>query len=268
MRADDKRDAERARANMTERDIERALARPDSFALWSDADHAEHMFETWSLGPVIVTRDSGTLDRANAEALKRHLATMPEMARYWTITRCSHWAVGWVEHLSYQVVTRRGEPTLMAGVVKAWFDALSDYPVADESLLSEMESEDESEAWDSYGEHDFTCALASVFDAIDPEHDHDTDDLDGALARAKIERRYHSDVTWSSAFDAWHDGCDAFNVNGGGGCAHEDSGCHFYIREWCACAKREPSTNGERDMRERLLKLAIACRVAGSEVTT
>ena len=237
LSAQDKRDAERARANLTPKEIADYLERPGSFGLSSTADHAADMFVTWSLGPVIEHRDSDVITRANAKALRKHLASMPEMARYWTITRCGHWGVGWVEHLSFQVLTKRGEPTLMAGIVKAWFDALESYSVADEQTLSELESEDEGQAWDSYARADFVKTVDEVLNTIDPEHEHDSDP-------------YFED---ESAFEIWLDGCDAFNLY----VEHEGSGPHFPIERWGKEAvatdhPRYPWSDFARDARAKL----------------
>lgn len=128
-------------------DIKKALRRPDSFGMFSSADHYEDMFKTWSLGPVILTRDSEALERSNAFVLKRELAKFPEWAEQWYIFDANHWAVGWVEHLSFQVIDEKGEPTDVAKWIKSWFDSLSDYPVADEFHFSELE---ETERYEWY----------------------------------------------------------------------------------------------------------------------
>lgn len=130
---------------LTPEEIKKALARPSDFGYFGKDDG---MFETWALGPVIEHRESDALERSNAEALKRYLATMPELANDWRITGCSHWAVGHVDHLSYRVVNDEGKPTRMAQIVKGWFAYLRDvYPIADEDLFSEYEQEDADQTW-------------------------------------------------------------------------------------------------------------------------
>lgn len=104
-----------------------ALARPGSFAY--SGERAE-MFRTWSLGPVIEHRDSDLVDVANARALRDYLGSDPSLAEDWDAGECSHWAVGWVEHLTYRAAEADGSASRMARVVAAWFDALSDYPLA------------------------------------------------------------------------------------------------------------------------------------------
>lgn len=133
-------DDESAFRTMSEEQIEdwkrRALSRPDSFAYWGKGDG---MFETWSLGPVIQSRDSKILEEANARSIKATLESDPSLEGEWKITQCNHWAHGWVDHLSFRVVDSDGNITRVARVIKGLFDSLAEYPVLDDSLLSEME---------------------------------------------------------------------------------------------------------------------------------
>ena len=126
------------RVDITQKDIADALRRPSSFGYGGDNDK---MFVTWSLGPVIETRDSDILAQSNAAALTKHLESIPEIGEDWTITECSHWACGWVRHLSFRVLDDDGQPSLVFKVIRGWFDALSDYPVADEEDFSRREYE-------------------------------------------------------------------------------------------------------------------------------
>jgi len=124
------------RVDISPDEIREALDQPDSFGYSGDLD----LFETWSLGPVIRTRDSRLLDQSNADATEKHLTEdYPALAAEWEITTCNHWAVGWVDHLSFRAVDAGGEPTPIFYVLKSWFDALAVYPVADESDYSGRE---------------------------------------------------------------------------------------------------------------------------------
>ena len=97
--------------------------------------------EHWTLGPRLRTRDSDLLDEVNADALEAELGKHPEYEPDYQVTRCSHWGVGWVEHLSFRVLTPEGQPTAIWRWLAEWFDALSDYPCADDEDLSRRELE-------------------------------------------------------------------------------------------------------------------------------
>lgn len=123
-----------------------AMRRPGSFAYFGeDEEDRKRMFVTWALGPVIETRDSGIMEKANAEALKRFLASDPSLDGEYRFTEASHWACGWVTHLSFHAYTsdedRTKEPTRIACILAEWFRQLDEYPIADEMLYSEMEME-------------------------------------------------------------------------------------------------------------------------------
>lgn len=133
--------------DLTPDEIDKALARPDSFGYFGGKDDEAdgvRMFDTWALGPVIEHRDSGLLDKSNAAVLKRELEKRPEWEDDWRITPCNHWAVGWVDHLSYRVIESEEYPTVtpIARFLKEWFRYLrEEYPIADEDHWSMLEME-------------------------------------------------------------------------------------------------------------------------------
>jgi len=123
---------------ITQKEIKEALARPRDFAYSGDNDE---MFITWSLGPVIRCRDSGLLDQSNADAIVKALEERPEFNDEWCVTGCNHWAVGWVDHLSFHAVDEHGNPTPVFRFIASLFDALADYPVLDDDDYCEREHE-------------------------------------------------------------------------------------------------------------------------------
>jgi len=127
-----------ASVRIDEEDIKKALKRPADFGYGGDR---EEMFETWALGPVLRTRDSGILDNANADAIVSYLEKDPTLADDWEVISCNHWAVGWVEHLSFRVIDEDGSPSRVFRVIKEIYNALSEYPVVDDELFSEREHE-------------------------------------------------------------------------------------------------------------------------------
>ncbi len=127
----------------TEEDIKKALRRPEYFMYFGEN---KEMFQTWALGVTIQHRDSEAGTRSNAIQLKKALEEHPEWEEQWESVECNHAAVGWVEHLSYQVVNEDGTPTDVAKFLKEWFDYLkNDYPYANEDHVSELEEEERSE---------------------------------------------------------------------------------------------------------------------------
>lgn len=151
-------------ADITQERIDEVLERPSDFGYWGGNDE---MFETWTLGPVIRTRDSSLLEQSNADALEKSLADAVEAGKFsdedFEITGANHWAVGWVDHLSFRAaegdewitsprsggsVYREREATAIFHWITEWFDALSDYPVADEEDFSRREWEYALEAMD------------------------------------------------------------------------------------------------------------------------
>ncbi len=135
-------------------DIREALERPDSFIFHSND---EKWFSTWSLGPVMRTRDSSLLDESNAGAL---LSALEDAERdgeiepdSWEVIRCNHWAVGWVDHLAFRVILDDGAPSNVFRFLTGWNDMLAEYPVADEEDYSRREYDEAIETIEMFGRH-------------------------------------------------------------------------------------------------------------------
>ena len=98
-----------------------------------------------------IHRDSGTLERSNYECIKRSLAAHTTIqcnyddenpSAVYTFS-ASHWAVGWVEYL---IVPATASLDVLNDVAEI-HNALSDYPVLDESHFSELEHDESHDAW-------------------------------------------------------------------------------------------------------------------------
>lgn len=126
------------RVDVSPKDIEEALQRPSDFGMASSTLHYDDFFETWSLGPVVLTRASTLLEESNHKALISYLDDL-NLPTEWLIVHCNHWGCGWVDHLAFHAVNSDRTPTKIFKAIKSWFNALSDYPVADESDYSQME---------------------------------------------------------------------------------------------------------------------------------
>jgi hypothetical protein len=103
-------------------------------------------------------RDSDIIDRANAKAIAAELAEFIESGDVRPESH-SHWAVGHVDGYSIRVYTDDGQIT---AAFRTWCDIrarLENYPILDESLHSEMESEAQSESWDNWARSDYVRAV-------------------------------------------------------------------------------------------------------------
>lgn len=96
---------------------------------------------------ISVSRDSDTLERSNFEVISEDLQSLAEEIgepESVYIQRFGHWVVGWLDVLCVRMIE---DPNLAILTVVGdraigWLDALRDYPVADESHYSELESEE------------------------------------------------------------------------------------------------------------------------------
>ena len=111
------------------------LKRPSDFGYNGNPE----MFISWSLGPVILTRDSDILTESNYHAIVKRLESFPEYEDLWAIEECSHWAVGWVKHLTFQVFDDTGNVSPIVAVLIDIHNELCDYPLLDEDDFSERE---------------------------------------------------------------------------------------------------------------------------------
>jgi hypothetical protein len=118
---------------------------------------------TWMIALIGgVHRDSTALDAANAAEIRERLdAVDPDGAAHDWI-RCSHWGVGWVQHL---IVDPTNEAVLRTvGEIGC---ALADYPILNESRYSEMETE-----WHSEGKCGEDCSFDHCESCGIALHDH------------------------------------------------------------------------------------------------
>ena len=110
------------------------LQRPSDFGLNPTHPRYAQLFKTWALGPVIETRDSTILEQSNAAHL---LESLEDFLDEWEVTHCNHWAVGWVDHLTFHAVKDDGSETEVFKFIKSWFLRLDEQPIADEEDYSE-----------------------------------------------------------------------------------------------------------------------------------
>jgi hypothetical protein len=97
----------------------------------------------WLVGPCSVTRDSGPFEESNWESMLSLLRDLGDDAALedWEIHRFGHWGPGW-----FEIVIAR--PDSVAARLLADLEcALADYPVIDDTDLSEREQEEADRVW-------------------------------------------------------------------------------------------------------------------------
>ncbi len=188
------------RVDITEQDIDDALTRPRDFGYHGDNDE---MFKTWSIGPAYRTRDSGILDKSNADVFERELAQGVKDGLFseddFALTGASHWGCGWVDQVSFRVIDNVEDrnPTNIFKFIKDWFDGLREnYPVADDSDYSEKQYEAtvENITWEGRGlpsdkaPDDWAESVHGWLSEYEPEQVEDSDDSGGYPSEESIKR--------------------------------------------------------------------------------
>lgn len=95
--------------------------------------------QTWLVAPVSQTRDSGSLDRSNFDATLRELGGESETVQ---VHRFGHWGPGW-----FEIILIDPSDSARVKAAEEIENALSDYPVVDDSLYSEYETDECAETW-------------------------------------------------------------------------------------------------------------------------
>jgi hypothetical protein len=135
---------------ITEQELEQALERPHNFG-GGFAYHGdnEEMFQTWSIGPALQTRDSGLKAESNTDAMLRSLEEAEKAGVIepdsWKMISASHWGCGWVDHLTFKACDENREPTLVFSLIMEMVDCIQEYSVLDSSDYSERQYESRKE---------------------------------------------------------------------------------------------------------------------------
>ena len=131
----------------------------DSGANYVGADLSE-----FYLAPIHRTRDTAdALTLSNWRVIERDLDQLAQHDDTGATT-IGHWACGW-----YEIYLIHQSDSAALAAADQWAAVLSDYPVADESDWSELESEEEQEAWDSWGRSDWRSAVEKVLQELAPD---------------------------------------------------------------------------------------------------
>ncbi len=106
---------------------------------------------------VVMTRTRDTGDSVSVSNWRTALKQLGGEGEHVVIHRFGHWACGWWEALCVSGPKKQEGEEIE--------DSLSDYPVLDEEDMSELEMEEEGEAWENYICSDFRLALHDKFDS-------------------------------------------------------------------------------------------------------
>lgn len=149
---------------------------------------------------LVYTRNRDTsdpLDLSNARVIDAALAEFIDSGDVIPESH-SHWACGWVEGYAIRVYRADGSGELTP-VAQVWDELqarMADYPILDESDLSDLETELQGEAWDNWARHEFERELERVFGQFLDGADLDASaDQLGELFYALRER---SNTDWDS----------------------------------------------------------------------
>jgi hypothetical protein len=108
--------------------------------------------QDWLVLPVIQTRDSQTLELSNFRSVLESLGGESDMVE---VHRFGHWGPGW-----YEIILVHPSLAQQAQEIEG---ALADYPVFDETDLSQAEIDAEDDAWDGYYRVEFREAIEQEF---------------------------------------------------------------------------------------------------------
>lgn len=138
-----------------------ALTQPSDSG-WDYSLRDMGLWQSWGMSSWSVTRDSDLYEQANWVAIQKILneefgpeRKLPDpisgeqdLFRDWMIVRSSHWAVGWVEQIMVRIlIDKEGEieedniTDIFKRCIELKKDTIVDYPLLDDSIYSELESE-------------------------------------------------------------------------------------------------------------------------------
>lgn len=110
------------------------------------SDNAD-LFVTWTLGPILETRDSTLLTQSNSAEIQKRFKNLLDHERA-EINHTGHFGYGWCDHLSFPVVeytnvlhTRVPRESAAYRLWQQIQDDLNDYPILNEIDYGEREVE-------------------------------------------------------------------------------------------------------------------------------
>lgn len=110
--------------------------------------------QDWLVAPVIQTRGSGCLEQSNFATALRLLGGESETVE---VHRFGHWGPGW-----FEIIIVNPSDVERVKILESMESTLSDYPVLDETDLSNREYESYGQSWEQGAVRDFIADLARV----------------------------------------------------------------------------------------------------------
>jgi hypothetical protein len=145
---------------------------PEHLERWSPADPATGGTSNYSgadlsafwLAPISTNRD--TADSVTLSNWRVISAELEKLVQHEESGAHSfgHWACGW-----YEVWLIHESDTAALECADRWAASLADYPVADESNLCELESEEEGEAWERWAMAEWRDLLTKALEPYAPD---------------------------------------------------------------------------------------------------
>ena len=114
------------------------LKRPDSFAYYGDLD-----LSVWGFAPFGTNRDAEIITQSNHEYVLKELRKVS--GKSVQIMQCSHWAVGWCDHIMVKTTATQTMEKLYE-----LYKRYDDYPILDEDDVTRREVEQANDAYDSW----------------------------------------------------------------------------------------------------------------------
>ncbi len=94
---------------LTTNEIRELLKRPDNLLIDAGSDLGKLLFDVWSIGPVVLTRDSTVLEQSNYDELIKMLKSRTDLNGLWQVIHITSSLQGWVKHLAFEVLDYRTE---------------------------------------------------------------------------------------------------------------------------------------------------------------
>lgn len=130
----------------------------------SAANYSGEDLSNCYVAPIHRTRDTeDALTLSNFRVIEAELDQLVEHEES-GLVRIGHWACGW-----YEIYLIHESDRAALECADQWACSLADYPVASEDDLSELETEAESDAWDSWAGREWRAVVEKALQELAPD---------------------------------------------------------------------------------------------------